>query len=78
MKLTDEQLDEPNKVKASKCPICNGNLLICGIEYVNAKTQREFEKYESKYGCITTFITIRQARTQDMCFEPNNCSVSKK
>jgi len=73
MGLTDQQLDEPNKVKASKCPTCNGNLLICAIEYVDSKTQREFERYEKKYGCLTTFITIREARTQEMCFDPDKC-----
>lgn len=73
MALTEQQLDEPNKVKASKCPKCSGNLLICGLEGLDSKTQREFERYEKKYGCISTFITIREARTQHMCFKPNEC-----
>jgi hypothetical protein len=71
---TEQQLDEPNKVRASQCPTCGKNLLICGIDHLDGKTIKEFQKYETKYGCKTTHITIREARTMGMCFNPGKCA----
>ncbi len=73
MNASDKELDEPNKVKVAKCPICNGNVSICGIDSLDGNDIRSFVRHKEKEGCILTFITIREAREQPMCFRPNKC-----
>lgn len=67
-------IDEPNRVRASKCPNCGGHLLICGIDHLDGKTIKEFQRYETKYGCSTVHISIRQARETPLCFDPLKCN----
>lgn len=75
MALTDKELDEPNRVKAAKCPICNGNTLLCSIGALDSSVLRKFNNAEKKFNCKLTFITIREAREQEMCGNPNNCNL---